>query len=189
MKKNAGFTLVEVMIGVGLLGGIIAGYMQLSQSSNRAQREIMDRGNITLSMKSIKNDVLADSAFIPAYPLNPFTEKADDPANTAAKFFTDNPTKVAFRCYDRFGIRQIGKVLADCPLGENIQSWFFKAAVRDNSILSITDGSDPFKGQTDLARIPLSRFYFKVMGSVGAKDKGRVMTYYFSSLKTDVNNF
>lgn len=184
MKNNSGFSLVELMIAVGLLGGIVAGYMQLNQSSMNSQREIMDRGNINLSMRSVKNDVLADSAFIPPYPLNVFNENTNNPAD----FFANHPGQVAFRCYDRFGLRN-ALTVENCTLGDNIQTWFFKASVLDNSIAKITDSSDKFYGKSHLARIPLSRFYFKVTSSVGVKNKAKIITFYFSSLKTDTNNF
>ncbi len=196
--NRRGFSLVEVMIGAGVLGAAALAYVSVSDLSNKAGKDAQDSFFVNRTIINILNELAKDSHYYPPLPSAIYSERT---GGTSQSFFDDANKKqyLAYRCYGKFGTVEYscsykdgescydsaGKSItagkdANCKTGLNL--WFFKSAVHDRS----------FDGKTDapslaLTALPMYRLNFKIQYRHGGEKEDRV--YYFSQLQTETNNY
>jgi len=173
VSDKRGFTLLEIVIGVTVLGVISASFFAFQHQASKSLGVIADQGTMARVLVSIEKDIMADMIFVP-----PQDEEAasatTDPNNIK---FNESPTFMdanlaGLRCYDRSGAK-----LPDCAnfgtpgTVARFRVRYFSVRVRDRN----------FPAVSPLSHIPMSRVRFRVESMIDNKIADPM---YFSRLKT-----
>ena len=151
MKNNRhGFSLMEVMVGVGLLALVSLGFLQFQRRTAQMVRVVSDNAALAAALTSIERDIANDVPYLPPQ---------ENDENVKASTIFNDAQKTGTRCYDKTGSRaSTCDDWATQPI-VYFRTKFYKAAVVDQSL----DPASPH------ARIPLSRVRFQVEYKVNNK--------------------
>lgn len=184
-KGQQGFTIVEVMIAVLVLGLILLAWLSLESFTAQTMRKVADFSTAQKVFISIVNDVMSAEKGLP--PLN--LEASNDlnktnltraqleaAFNDVAKIPKNKRVSV---CYDRRGVLDRDQKFC------NYYVSYFKIRVRDNA----------FAG-SDLENVPLARVLIQIRyreqdptSATVDPDKNIVRTRYLTRLVSNVADF
>lgn len=184
-----GFTLLEVVIGVTIIGVVVAAYMAFQAKVSKTIRIVGDQATLSRVLIAIEKNIMPDMIFIPPQQNDP-APAVGRPAQDSTAF--DNPAVAGTRCYDKTGAELTGATPCSnfglVNAAPRFRVRFFKVRVRDESLAA---GSP-------LDRIPMSRVRFRVeyladnqrfmfQGALDPAPPGPpdLPPLYFSRLKTE----
>ncbi len=162
--QNKGFSLVEVVVAMGVLGMATYGFLNFTDILDKATTKVSSIATVSRVLLKIQNEILRDSIYYPPLPITVFNEESDDPV-----VFFNKKEYIANRCYDKTGTLVKEKV-EKCYITVS----FYKTSVKDVSTLG--------KGPADL---PVSRVYFKLKYHDGNNERVKI----FSRLVTNVISY
>lgn len=171
MKRNEGFTLIEVIIAASLLAGLAYAFYMFQSLTIKSVKISTDSSDLVRALKRVESSVMEDMRYIP--PQNAVTP---DELKKDSIIFTD-PNRAGVRCYDRLG-NEIVTCPTDAPgfVNDNgiyYRVSFFKERIPDGSV----DVASP------LSRIPVTRVRFKVEFKIEFRPQDPM---YLSRLQTGI---
>ncbi len=167
LMNRQGFSLMEVMVGIGLLAIVAFGFFQFQRRTYQMVRVVSDNAALATALSSIERDIAADVPFLPP--------QENDESIKVSTLFND-AQKTGTRCYDKTGARVSGCDDWTTQPFVYFRTKFYKAAVADESL----DPASPH------ARIPLSRVRFQVEYKVNNKVQEPM---YFTRLFTNAMHY
>lgn len=207
IKNNKGFSLVELMVSLGILAVVTGAAATMMVEFSKQQVEVLQKSKLLKTMRSVQQDVLANSVYYmadePPDWLDDNSEVTDEKreqlfsAAAAASDFNQN------KCYNDRGGLEFQRVQEPDPSrpGEMKDVWYteltadrvatLKAEGRcsfqvqylkykmKNKIYGLAD--DP----KSLKYLPMNRFLLKVM----YKNKDEDKTLYLTTINLDVLSY
>lgn len=146
LKTQGGFTLVEALIGVLILGIVIMAGLSLNSFTSSTVKKVTDFSATQKVLITIVNDILTNEKGLPPAAPPAALARATVTQTELAQAFEAMPSKKSV-CYDR---RAVLVTIADPMCFYRVR--YFKYRVDDRS----------FPANSELSRIPLARVVVQV---------------------------
>ncbi|MBX3016268.1 MAG: prepilin-type N-terminal cleavage/methylation domain-containing protein [Bdellovibrionaceae bacterium] len=144
LRSQKGFTIVEVMIAMLILGMVLLAWMSLESFTAQTVRRVSDFSAGQKVMLTIMNDVLSSEKGLPAFEPRPEFFKTNL-TRAELKDAFDKTTGRKSLCYDR------NAMLTTDPIACYYRVSYFKIRVRDNTYVG-----------SELSNIPMARVIVQI---------------------------
>ncbi|MBL6991663.1 MAG: prepilin-type N-terminal cleavage/methylation domain-containing protein [Bacteriovoracaceae bacterium] len=169
MNKSTGFSLVEVMVTVAILGIAALGYLNFTKTISQGERKVNDGIKANNVFRVVVNELMKDNRYIMG--------KLDDGSDHDLIFNEDisNPQYLGRRCYNRSGIRVPE---AQWPADVNDCSFLIKFF----KIYAVNKWSTVYS-------LPVSQFHIKIEYDSGMLNSKRRLSMIIRPIFTSVVHY